>query len=319
MTGSLNWVVGAGGLLGSSVCTEAPRTETLWAPQFNVNWSSPSTVVAELSLGMDHFVEATKGGPWRLWWCAGKGTVSSGTGMLDEEFTALLALLASLRQASPQWLAQGQMVFASSAGSIYAGSSDVIVGNETVPAPLTDYGRMKLCAERAIQEVGSQTGMRTLVTRITNLYGPKQDMSKSQGLISTTCASVIRHEAVPIFVSLGTVRNYVHARDAARSMWRCAIDEPTQGNVIRIISSPANLSVGNVLKVVEEVGGERVLTRVASRPDSAALSKSVFFDPRRVGVELEDYTPIHVGVDEVYGSLLRSWQLGLMAVARGAV
>lgn len=318
MIGSLNWVIGAGGLLGSSVCTEAPPTETLWAPEIKVNWSSPSTVAAELSFGMDHFVEATKGGPWRLWWCAGKGTVSSTVGVLDEEFTALSALLASLRRTSPQWLAQGQVVFSSSAGSIYAGSPDTIVGNKTAPAPLTDYGRMKLRCEHAIQEVGAETGMTTLVTRITNLYGPKQDMSKSQGLISTTCSSVIRHQAVPIFVSLGTVRNYIHARDAARVMWQCAIDEPTRGNVIRIVSSPANLSVGNVLKVVEEVGGERVLTRVASRPDSAALSKSVFFDPGKVGLELDDYVPIHVGVDEVYASLLRSWQQGLMAVTRGA-
>jgi len=318
MTGSLNWVVGAGGLLGSSVRTEAPPTETLWTPDIKVNWSSPATVVSELAAGVDHFVEATRGRPWRLWWCAGKGTVSSPAGVLDEEFTALSALLTSLRQASPQWLAQGQVVFSSSAGSIYAGSPDTIVGNETAPAPLTDYGRMKLRGERAIQEVGTQTGMTTLVTRITNLYGPKQDMSKSQGLISTTCASVIRHEAVPIFVSLGTVRNYIHARDAARSMWRCAIDGPIRGNVTRIVSSPANLSVGNVLKVVEEVGGERVLTRVASRPDSAALSKSVFFDPGKVGVKLHDYTPIHVGVDEVYASLLRSWQQGLMVVSRGA-
>lgn len=318
MTGSLNWVVGAGGLLGSSVCTESPQTETLWAPGFKVNWSSPSTVGAEISLGMDHFVEATSGRPWRLWWCAGKGTVSSTAEVLVEEFTALSALLAALRRASPQWLAQGQVVFSSSAGSIYAGSPDTIISNETAPAPLTDYGLLKLRCEQAIQEVGTQTGMTTIVTRITNLYGPKQDMSKSQGLISATCSSVIRHRAVPIFVSLGTVRNYIHARDAARSMWRSVIDGSTRGNVIRIVSSPANLSVGNVLKVVEEVVGERVLTRVASRPDSAVLSRSVFFDPGQGGVELDDYVPIHVGVDEVYASLLRSWQAGSMAVSIGA-
>ena len=316
MNHAVNWVVGAGGLLGSSVCGVAPQTETVWVPQRSLNWNSRESLAKDLSSTFSEFIDATIGHRWRIWWCAGKGTVSSSREILDDELTALTLMLRSFSQLPKSWREKGQVIFSSSAGSIYAGSSDLVIGPNTAPAPVTDYGMMKFRAETILREVGSEHGVAIHIARITNLYGPKQDMSKSQGLISTVCASVIRREPIPIFVSLGTVRNYIHARDAARLMWKSVLTSSNDRESISVVCSPANLSVGNILKIVEDVVGQRVLTRTASRPDSPLLSKSVFFDPARFDLALHDYTPVPIGVDEVYSGLLDSWQRGLMASRR---
>jgi len=316
MSKTLNWVVGAGGLLGSSVFDGTPQTEELWVPKRSLNWNSREGLASDLSSTFAEFVNATNGSPWRIWWCAGKGTVSSSKEILDDEFTALTLILGLLSRSPRSWCEQGRVIFSSSAGSIYAGSSEMVIKATTAPAPVTEYGRMKLRAEMILREMGSEHGVATHIARITNLYGPKQDMSKSQGLISTVCASVLRREAISVFVSLGTVRNYIHARDAAQLMWKTVLNSSTEKDMISIICSPANLSVGNILKIVEDVVGQQVLIRTASRPDSLVLSRSVFFDPDHFDLALRDYTPVPVGVDEVYSGLLNSWQRGLIESRR---
>lgn len=316
MTEAVNWIVGAGGLLGSSLRSVAPNSELMWAPQRSLNWNSRESIAEDLSTACSEFVAETMGRPWRIWWCAGKGTVSSTRVILDEELHALTAMLSFLSQSPRSWRGSGQVVFSSSAGSIYAGSADLVIGVDTAPAPVTDYGQMKFRAENILREMGSELGVATHIARITNLYGPRQDMSKSQGLISTVCASVLRRESIPIFVSLGTMRNYIHARDAGRLMWKSVFDSAGEREKTSVVCSPANLSVGNVLKMIEDIVGRRVLTRTASHPDSVVLSRSVFFDPDSFDLALRDYTPVSIGIDEVYAGLLDSWKRGLMASSR---
>lgn len=317
MSGTLNWVIGSGGLLGSSIVTETPDGETSWTPPRRIDWSSPAAWTNDFSDLVARFVASSTDRRWRVWWCAGRGTVSSSQEVLDEESSALGLLLGAMRAAGPDWLGRGELVFSSSAGSIYAGTTDVVIGPGTAPAPLTSYGRMKLAAERAVEDFGSVTGVHTVVARITNLFGPKQDMSKSQGLITAICAAMLRRKPIPIFVSLGTIRNYVYAEDAAHLMWRIAQTDRRSAHSTHIVSSPANLSVGGVLKIVEDVVGERALVRLVSHPDSAVLSRSVFFDPALESVRIVGYTPVHEGVAAVHAGLLRSWQCGVLNTDRG--
>jgi len=310
MNDTLNWVVGSGGLLGSSVAHVVPPGEEIWAPPVGIQWANRSRWSRGFAELVAHFAEAVGEKPWRVWWCAGRGTVSSSRAVLDDEIVALSFLLDALSMLPIGWRRRGAVVFSSSAGSIYAGSPADVIGPDTEPAPLNGYGEMKLQAEHMVHDFGRNSEVRTLVARITNLYGPKQDMSKAQGLITTVCASILKRSAVPIFVSLGTVRNYVYAEDAAQLMWRCLQETSSLQQSTRIICSPSNLSVGAVLKVCEEVSGERALVRLASRADSRALSRSVFFDPLVAGANLAHYTPTQEGVARVHAGLIRSLQHG---------
>lgn len=310
MTTFMNWVVGSGGLLGSSVVQECPPDEELWIPRRAIHWSDRSSWKDDFVSLVGELADQSGTRPWRVWWCAGRGTISTTQDVLDDELLALSNLLEALSVQPSEWLENGEFVFSSSAGSVYAGSNDLVIGSHTKPNPTSGYGSMKLRAEQMVNDFSQRSGIRSLVARITNLYGPRQDMSKSQGLISTVCAALLRRQSVPIFVSLSTIRNYVFAEDAARLMWWRVRESADDQQSTQIVCSPANLSVGTVLKVCEEVTGVRPLVRFAARSDSAALSRSVYFDPTLAESGGHFFTPVHDGVARVYSSLLASLQQG---------
>ena len=59
-------------------------------------------------------------------------------------------------------------------------------------------------------------GVRLLIGRLSNLYGPGQNLSKPQGLIAHVGSAALRREAVSIYVPLDTIRDYLFAADAGR-------------------------------------------------------------------------------------------------------
>jgi len=54
-----------------------------------------------------------------------------------------------------------------------------------------------------------------LIGRIANLYGPGQNISKPQGIISQICRSYLLGYPLSIYVSLDTLRDYIFAPDCA--------------------------------------------------------------------------------------------------------
>ncbi len=54
-----------------------------------------------------------------------------------------------------------------------------------------------------------------LVGRLSNLYGPGQDLAKPQGLISQLCRAQLTRRPLSIYVSLDTRRDYLFVDDAA--------------------------------------------------------------------------------------------------------
>jgi uncharacterized SAM-binding protein YcdF (DUF218 family) len=78
-----------------------------------------------------------------------------------------------------------------------------------VPRPLAPYGEVKLGMEEALRAAAAEIGAAALVGRISNLYGPGQDLSKPQGLISRVCIAHLTRAPLPVMVSLDTMRDYL--------------------------------------------------------------------------------------------------------------
>lgn len=310
----MNWIVGAGGLLGSSVVDSSPSTSRTWFPSARVDWSTPESWGDSFSLAVREMNARSVGDDWSIWWCAGRGTVSSRDEELLDERRALETLLAAVARSPKGWRERGSLVFASSAGSVFAGSEDVPIRIDSSTLPVTAYGRSKLEMEAVVRRSAAEMGVRSIVARITNLYGPRQDLGKGQGLVSRVCSAIVNRRPIPVFVSLGTVRNYVYASDAAQIMWDFVQDESRESSVTRIVCSPANVSVGGVLKMCEMIADERPLVRLEARTDSMDLSRSVHFDPFAVGIDHFPYTPFHVGVHRVYSAMLEAQRAGRLVV-----
>lgn len=297
---STRWIIGRG-LLGSAV--SAARSDRPYrAP---IDWHSPASATTDLARGLEGLLAAERG-EIEIYWCAGKGVTSTPKAQLDAEADVFEAFLGALARA-----ARGRIVrffLASSVGGAYAGADDPPFTERTVPRPLSAYGETKLRMEAALARTAGEIGMSAFIARITNLYGPGQDLGKGQGLISIILESYVSGRPATIYVSLDTLRDYIYVDDCARvidaAMTRLA-DEPAGTTVVKIVGAMNAVSVGAVLGEVSRLRRKTVPIVVGQ---GAAAGQAGDLRVRSVvWRDLDDLvgTTLPEGLGAVYRSQLR--------------
>lgn len=204
------WVVGSGGLLGRALVAELRRRGDL-ALTSRVPWSDHALALETIADDAAALLAAADGGPWRLAWCAGSGVTGTSDAHLAEEIAALRRALDALSAGA----ASGTVLLASSAGGVYAGSTGAPHDERTVEVPLSAYGTNKLVAERLVSEWSATNGGHAVVARYANLYGPGQNLSKPQGLVSHLCRGFLTATPISIYVPIDTMRDYLYIDDAS--------------------------------------------------------------------------------------------------------
>ena len=148
-----------------------------------------------------------------------------------------------------------RLVFVSSA-AVY-GSSEVVPKVETMrPEPASPYATTKMVGEFACEEISQLKALETVVLRIFNAYGPRQDPNAPYaGVIAKFCASVAGGKDVEVHGDGDQTRDFLYVADAAEAM-ELAGERPVAGQIFNIGSGSAT--------TVTEVA--RLLSEVTSRP-----------------------------------------------------
>lgn len=152
-----------------------------------------------------------------------------------------------------------RFVFVSSA-AVY-GSSEVVPKVETMrPEPASPYATTKMVGEFACQEISQLKPMETVVLRIFNAYGPRQDPGAPYaGVIAKFTSAVARGNGIEIYGDGDQTRDFLYVADAAEAM-ELAAERPVAGQVFNIGSGAAT--------TVNEVA--RLLSEVTSKPLKAS-------------------------------------------------
>ncbi|PKQ31408.1 MAG: epimerase [Actinobacteria bacterium HGW-Actinobacteria-2] len=291
-------VVGGRGLLGSAILAEL-RRRGVSAHAVKVRWDDEALAGADLAAALAEV--AGRGADLQLWWCAGTGVTATHEDQLAAELRVLARFVDQIAALAAVATTQVSVFYASSAGAIYAGAADPPFTEATVPAPLSAYGTAKLEAERLVSSVAGEK-VSVAIARISNLYGPGQDLSKPQGLVSQLCLAAYRRRPLNIYVSLDTLRDYLHVDDAAV---RCVrfVDAVAGGStacLTKIICSGVSVSVGSLLAESNRIFRRRVPVVLAASP----LGRQQARDLRLASIVLTDVDrvasrPIVVGMDEI--------------------
>ncbi|WP_311257718.1 NAD-dependent epimerase/dehydratase family protein [Microbacterium sp. WCS2018Hpa-9] len=238
------WIIGRG-LLGSAIISQ------LEGPVFTtpVTWGDTEQSRQDLSEGLSRFIADTEG-RWSIYWCAGRGVTSTPREVMLSEAEVFRGFLEDISALPGDVLARGHIFLASSVGGAYAGSASPPFTEDTVPVPLSAYGETKLSMEQSLREAAERHGFRGFIARITNLYGPGQDLGKGQGLISVIVESYVTGRPVSIYVPLDTLRDYIYVDDCATvivaGMRRLAA-EPSGRVVTKIVGAMDALSIGAIM------------------------------------------------------------------------
>ncbi|MHB8185115.1 MAG: NAD-dependent epimerase/dehydratase family protein [Dermatophilaceae bacterium] len=337
----LTWVIGRGGLLGQSLErafeTAALKTaalkdatgnataptgspELLWHPSEPIAWLAPGAGALDLRHQVGEFLRAAGDRPWSVAWCAGAGVTGSSGQALQLELAALGETLDAL-SAAPRG-SDGAFFFASSAGGVYAGVGAPPYDESSPVRPLGAYGQAKLDAEALVTAWSHRTGTASLIGRISNLYGPGQNLAKAQGLISQICRSHLTGQPLSIYVSLDTLRDYFFAPDCAdlivEGLARLRQEQSaTQPSAIagvvttKILASQRAITIGAVIGEMRRIFKRAPRIVLGASPISALQARDLSLRSR-VWPDLDrrTLTPFPVGVATTAADLLRRLQVG---------
>jgi len=152
-------------------------------------------------------------------------------------------------------------VFASSGGAVYGKEpADGLAFREVEECrPLSPYGIQKLAVEHYLRTACEQGWLRATVLRISNAYGELLAAERRQGLIGVAMARVLAGQAVKVFGSVETVRDYVHVDDVARA-FGLALKGQSDQEAFRILNVGGGVghSVAEVLGLIGRVTGREV-------------------------------------------------------------
>ena len=214
-----------------------------------MRWDDPADTHDDLANALAQFLESDADF-LEIYWCAGRAVTSSSESQLETELATFETFIELLVQLSDADRGRLGVFLASSVGGAYAAANDPPFTESTPAAPASAYGRTKLRMEQALRQATAAGGWRTFIARITNLYGPGQDLAKGQGLLSVIVASYVTHRPVSIYVPLDTLRDYIYEDDCAdvidSAVVRVRSEEPGT-TVLKIVGAMTALSVGAIL------------------------------------------------------------------------
>jgi UDP-glucose 4-epimerase len=303
------WVVGRGGLVGSAV---ARRPELDVFDAVPVPWGGPEAPHV-LDAELARFAAWAEGHPWGVVWAAGSGVMLTGEDVLDLEVATFRRFCEDADRALPR--GRGGVYLVSSAGGAYAGSVRPPFGLSTVPVPLNAYGRAKLAQEDALDELSGRH-VDVTIGRLSNAYGPGQDLTKRQGLVTQLCLSMLMGRPATVFAPLETLRDFVYVDDAARIVADDVVDMASSDRVScvrRIVCSGRSVSIAELIAMVEQVAGHPmplVHLLAPGSPSPVDLRLRPDPDPR---VERMLATPLETGVSLVWADLVDRLAAGRLA------
>jgi UDP-glucose 4-epimerase len=115
--------------------------------------------------------------------------------------------------------------------------------NEDAPThPRGIYEISNLAAEKIIQVYDDVHGIRSVLLRLTNIYGPRAQMQHSRyGVVNWFVRLAIDSATMKVFGNGLIKRDFLYITDCVEAMLMCAVDERAYGQVLNVgIDQPTN-------------------------------------------------------------------------------
>lgn len=151
-----------------------------------------------------------------------------------------------------------KLVYFSSGGTVYGERStfEPFTEKDTL-APISHYGWSKQMMEESIRYMHRTQGLRYLILRPSNAYGPGQNLHGRQGLIAVALGKALRKEAVSVWGDGIAVRDYIYIDDLVQATLSLLGKEDAFDKTFNV-GSGVGYSVNDILRILKEVSGLEV-------------------------------------------------------------
>ena len=141
-----------------------------------------------------------------------------------------------------------RVVFASTGGAGYGEYEGLAVPSpeSAETRPLSFYGMSKMAGEGYCGTYGRLYGLETVVLRLGNVYGPRQDPHGEAGVVAIFCGKLLDGDPPRVFGDGLQTRDYVYVGDVVRAF--LAAEEAPAGTLV-------NIGRGEEVNVLDLIAG----------------------------------------------------------------
>jgi UDP-glucose 4-epimerase len=122
------------------------------------------------------------------------------------------------------------VVFTSTGGALYGDEAPMPTSEDREPAPLSPYGAAKWAAEAYVKTWSLAQGVPNAVTRLGNVYGPRQSPHGEAGVVAIFTHKLYSGERPKLYGHGKPTRDYVYVGDVVRAL-RAAVGNTGTYNV----------------------------------------------------------------------------------------
>lgn len=106
-----------------------------------------------------------------------------------------------------------RLIFSSSGGVVYGVPTKLPIPEDHPTKPISAYGVSKLTCEKYLWLYRHVYGLDCFPLRLSNPYGPRQNMANPQGAIIHFLGSILRNETIEVWGDGSVVRDYFYVGD----------------------------------------------------------------------------------------------------------
>jgi UDP-glucose 4-epimerase len=174
-------------------------------------------------------------------------------------FDCAVNVQGTLNVCEPARQARAPVVFASTGGALYGDEAPLPTPEEYAAQPLSPYGASKQAGEAYVQTWGRLYGTPSVVLRLGNVYGPRQNPHGEAGVVAIFSEQLFSGER-PVLRGDGTpTRDYVHVRDVAQAFVLAA--EAGKPGVFNVGTGVATATT-RLLEILQEAAGTSLEPRL---------------------------------------------------------
>lgn len=154
-----------------------------------------------------------------------------------------------------------KIIFLSSGGTVYGNPERIPIDENEQLKPICSYGVVKVAIEKYLHMYEQLYGLKHVIIRAANPYGPRQGHGGVQGLIGTLLKKAIHDKELSIWGDGSIIRDYIYITDLAK-LCICAIEESSAG--IFNAGSGEGKSVNDILALINTILGKDARVRYIS-------------------------------------------------------
>ncbi len=178
-----------------------------------------------------------------------------------------------------------KILFTSSGGTVY-GKQETFPASESHPTrPLSPYGISKLTCEYYLEYYRHVAGLKCVVLRLANIYGPRQNSDGEAGVVAIFTKKLLKGEQPQINGNGFQTRDYVYVGDVVEAA-RAVFDPPAEGtfNVGTGVETNVNEIFAELKKMINSpcqamYGPAKKGEQVRSVLDASKLEKETEWTP----------------------------------------